>query len=318
MIFKAILLLISTFLIFQQGTVKTDNQSSAFEPAAAGEDSNRLQYAPMRTNLEESDIDRLEKELIDPITRLSAIAALSDFGGWKLYHVGSVFTIDPNAKRDALRERAAKLAQLYTDIETVSSALDSTDPKLQLWGIWFWNAGIFKAIGSAGRFPSALPMDGLTDEEKSWHGLMPKIRRLAQDSIHRTAAIRKLSSVSNSENREFLLNLIPMEKSAGVMLQLLDCTAGGKSKRDERFNEELMRLLADPDFKVRSEALASIATNCNSAEVFQVRFSATVSQRVEELRNSDDMEEKRLANWAAEGLEKIARIWLDRDGVETR
>jgi hypothetical protein len=78
-----------------------------------------------------------------------------------------------------------------------------------------------------------------------------------------------------------------------------------------------MRLLADPDFKVRRDALAYIGTNWNKAEMFQVRFGAMVSQRVEELRKSDDEEEKRLANWAAEGLEKIARMWLERDKAKT-
>jgi len=113
-----------------------------------------------------------------------------------------------------------------------------------------------------------------------------------------------------------------METSAPVVLQLLERTemrrVGELSKRDERFNEELLRLLADPDVKVRRSALAAIATNWNNAEMWQVRFGAQVSQRVEELRKSDDEEVKRLANQAAEGLEKIARIWLERDSAKTR
>jgi hypothetical protein len=83
------------------------------------------QYKPRQTILDESDIDRLEKELADPVTRLPAIAALADFGGMKLYRVGSVLTSDSDAKRDALRERAAKLALMCNDINTISRALDS-------------------------------------------------------------------------------------------------------------------------------------------------------------------------------------------------
>jgi hypothetical protein len=151
---------------------------------------------------------------------------------------------------------------------------------------------------------------------------MPKVRRLAKDSIHRSLAIEKLSGRLLPENREFLLSLIPTEKSAGVVLRLLHSTErlriGEPSKRDERFNEELLRLLADPDVKVRRDALPDIALNWHKAEMFQVRFGAEVSQRVEELRKSDDDEEKRLANWAAEGLEKIAKIWLERDIANPR
>ena len=159
----------------------------------------RRQSAQTQPNLlEESDIDRLEKELADPITRLSAIAALADFGARKLYQVGSVFIIDGDAKRGALRERAANLARVYADIDTVSLALDSDDPRLQMWGLWFWNAGIGKAVQSAGRIPSVLPKEGLTDEENDWHALTLKVRRLAKDSAHRSVAIEILANFSRS------------------------------------------------------------------------------------------------------------------------
>jgi hypothetical protein len=272
----------------------------------------RLQSAPMQTNLDESDIDRLEKELADPATRLAAIAALADFGAGKLYQVGSVFFVDSDAKRGALRERAVKLVRMCNDIDTISRALDSDDPRLQMWGLWFWCPDC------------SVPAlnEQLTYKETRWYALMPKVRRLAKDSIHRSIAIDKLSGRLLPENREFLLSLIPTEKSAGAILRLLDRTEmrriGEPSKRDERFNEELLRLLADPDVKVRREALADIGWNWKKAEIFHVRFSAEVSQRVEELRKSDDGEEKRIANWAAEGLEKIARIWLERDSAKTR
>jgi hypothetical protein len=274
--------------------------------------SSRLQSAPTQTNLEESDIDRLEKELADPITRSSAIAALADFGAWKLYQVGSVFTIDPDAKRNALRERAAKLALMCNDIDTISRALDSDDPRLQTWGLRVWRPG--------GDRPAL--RDRPTYKETKWYALTPKVRRLAKEGYDRSLAVEMLSGMLLEENREFLLSLIPAEKSPWVIFSILHCAerprVGEQSTRDQRFNEELLRLLADPDIKVRRDALADIGMNWHKAEMFQVRFGAKLSQRVEELRKSDDGEEKRLANWAAEGLEKIAKIWLERDSAKPR
>jgi len=284
----------------------------------AAQASHSPQSAPTQANLDESDIDRLEKELADPVTRLAAIAALADFGARKLYQVGSVFFIDSDPKRGALRERAAKLALMCNDIDTISRALDSDDPRLQMWGLWFWRPDYSGPVLKE-RWPYK---ERSTYKETRWYALMPKVRRLAKDSIHRSLAIEKLSGRLLPENREFLLSLIPTEKSAGVALRLLHSTErlriGEPSKRDERFNEELLRLLADPDIKVRRDALTDIGWNWHKAEVFQVRFGAKVSQRVEELRKSDDDEEKRLANWAAEGLEKIAKIWLERDRANPR
>jgi hypothetical protein len=95
-------------------------------------------------------------------------------------------------------------------------------------------------------------------------------------------------------------------------------SAPTQANLDESDIDRLEKELADPDVKVRCDALTDIGWNWNKAEIFQVRFGAEVSQRVEELRKSDDDEEKRLANWAAEGLEKIAKIWLERDSAKTR
>lgn len=271
----------------------------------------RAQAMSVKTDLSEQDLVRLETELADPAKRLSAIAELADFGSMKLYMGGSVIFGDSNLTRDALRERAAKLARKYTDIETVSQSLDSADPRLQMWGLSSWNGGVSKAIESAGRSQNILPMDGLTAEEEAWHALIPKIRRLAKNSPHRWEAINDLAMYAWSENREFLRSLIPTEFSAKIVLQLLGRT--GDPNRDERFNEELLRILANPDVGVRRAALADIAMNWNSAEMWQVRFSLEVYQRVDELRVSNDDEEKRLADWAAEGLEKIAMIWRERD-----
>jgi len=272
----------------------------------------RDKYMPGQTKLDEPDIDRLEKELSDPATRLPALAALAGFGGRKLYQVGSVFIIEGDAKNAALRERAAKLALMCNDIDTISRALDSDDPRLHMWSLWFW----------APDSRPVLKADHNSFKETKWYALTPKVRRLARESVYRSLAIQKLANISLPENREFLLSLIPAEKSAWVIFDILYYTERPRndntSNRDQRFNEELLRLLADPDIEVRRDALAYIATNWHSAEMFQARFGAQVSQRVEELRKSDNAKEKDLANYAAEGLEKIAKIWLKRDSAKPR
>jgi hypothetical protein len=270
------------------------------------------QYKPWQTNLNESDIDRLEKELTDPATRLPALAALADFAAWKLFGSGSVFILEGDEKRSRLRERAAKLAMMCNDIDTISRALDSDDPRLQTWGLRVWRPG--------GGEPALRKRPNY--KETRWYALMPKVRRLAKEGYDRSLAVEMLSGMLLEENREFLLSLIPAEKSPWVIFSILHHTerlrVGEQSTRDQPFNEELLRLLADPDVKVRRAALADIGMNWKKAEMFQVRFGAMVSQRVEELRKSDDGEEKRLANWAAEGLEKIAKIWLERDSPKPR
>jgi len=276
------------------------------------------QYMPWQTKLDESDIDRLEKELTDPVTRLPALAALADFAAWKLFGSGSVFILEGDEKRSRLRERAAKLAMMCNDIDTISRALDSDDPRLQTWGLRVWRPG---GGGPALRERPTYKEKRPTYKETRWYALMPKVRRLAKEGYDRSLAVEMLSGMLLEENREFLLSLIPAEKSPWVIFSILHHTerlrVGEQSNRDPRFNEELLRLLADPDDKVRRDGLAYIGRNWNNAEMFQVRFGAEVSQRVEELRKSDDDEEKRLANWAAEGLEKIARMWLERDKAKT-
>jgi hypothetical protein len=280
--------------------------------AWAARASQRDQFKPWQTNLEESDIDRLEKELADPPTRLPALAALTDFAAWKLFGGGSVSILEADKKKGKLRERAAKLAMMCNDIDTISRALDSDDPRLQTWGLRVWRPG--------GDRPAL--RERPTYKETRWYALMPKVRRLAKEGYDRSLAVEMLSGMLLEENQEFLLSLIPAEKSPWVIFSILNCAerprVGEQSNRDQRFNEELLRLLADPDLKVRRDALADIGWNWKKAEMFQVRFGAGVSQRVEELRKSDDDEEKRLANWAAEGLEKIAKIWLDRDSAKLR
>src|SRR5262245_64278178 len=70
--------------------------------ALAAQASPLPRFAPIQTNLDESDIDRLEKELADPATRLAAIATLADFSDMRLYQVGGMFLVDRDAKTGEL------------------------------------------------------------------------------------------------------------------------------------------------------------------------------------------------------------------------
>ena len=275
----------------------------------------RDDFVPMRTVLNTADLDRLETELADPAKRLPAIAALADFAWMHLYRIGSMSIFSGDPARDALSERAAILAQRHIDIDTVSRALDSDDPRLHMWGLWFWRRGAYNAICAAGRSPIALPTEGRTADESAWHALMPKIRRLAKDSPYRVQAIEGLGFFCFAENQEFLSRLIPEETSASVILRLCDATTVRRTNesRDARFNQELLRLLASPDAKVRQGALADIAFNSTRAEMWQVRFSTAVEQRVAELRKSDDGEDRRLADWAVKDMAKMGPTWQERD-----
>jgi hypothetical protein len=272
-----------------------------------------------RPKLSASELDSLERDLQDPNKRLPAIATLADFGSPKLYQVGSVIVSISGDDREtvALRSRATQLATLAADSETVAAALESDDPRLQMWALWFWRHGIYEAVRAKGESRLRLRMESLTPEEKSWIDLTPSVRRLAATSPHRTVAIDDLAAFTLPENRQFLKDLIPAEKSADVILDLLERTTPRKksdrSERDMLFNEQLLRLLSDPDPKVRGESLGCIGLNWNNAPMYQVHFSSAVADRVQELRRSDDSNEVRMANFAAEGLQKIGKIWTDRE-----
>jgi len=279
---------------------------------------------PQAAPLTEADIDRLEAELTDPEKRLPAIAALAAFSSFKLYKVGSVIFGDEES--EALRERAAMLACRHRDLETVRRALDSEDVRLQTWGLWFWRGGIYEAIRAAERVPLTLPREDRTREETAWHALTPKLRRLAQQSPMRHLAVQALT-ICGEENQEFLRSLIPQETSAGMILQLCDATItrtneetlnGRYEARDRRFNQELQRLLTSTDAEVRHEALANIAMTWNSAEMWQTHFSSPVLALVAKLRNSEDAEDRRLANWAKEGVEKLAKQRLEKRREQRR
>lgn len=275
----------------------------AFASAARGEVSDAP--APEKV-LSDADLDRLESDLEIPAQRLPAIAALAEFGALKLYRVGSVimYQAGDDARTNERRERAAKLAASHRDLPTVRGALDSDDPRLQFWGLVFWNAGFYQARSAGERNPMVDPARGATAEEEAWNALRPKLRRLARVSVWRGKAIDDLATAGSET--EFLRSLIPEEKDAGVILRLLDYTVTRRgldnSERDRLFNVELLRLLGDASPTVRQAALGDIWFNPDKAAMYHVQFSPAVLSRVREFQASPDPEDRRLAEQAIESL----------------
>jgi hypothetical protein len=276
-----------------------------------------------RPNLSALEIDALEADLQDPDKRLPAIAALAEFASYKLYQVGSVIMVGPDREQDVRRERAAVLARKYADAETVRMALDSDNPRLQSWGLWFWRKGFDVSIRATGTHVINWQRQTPTAEEQAWLAMIPKIRNLAVTSDNRISAIDALAGFGLlRENREFLQSLIPQEKSADVILHLVERTAPKKKgadrwvERDQLFDEQLIRLLGDPDPRVRRSALTAIGFNWNNAPMYQVHFTTEVANRVQELQRSNDAEENRTANFAAKGLQKIGKIWTERSSAQ--
>jgi hypothetical protein len=274
------------------------------------------------TILQETEVARLEAELHEPAKRSAAFVALADFCECGV-RVGSTPILSGDPKLDALRDRTSEFLRREVDLATVSVLLDSEEAGVHRWGIHFWRRGMSQVIEKAGRVPLKLPVEGRTEEENAWAALMPKLRRLAGSSPCRQAAIEGLSMYSG-ENQEFLAGLIPRENSAYVLLRLCGIgtvqtyTEPGNDRRDARLNSELLRVLSNPDLKVRKEALGFIGFNWNSAEVCQVRFTEEIKARVNELQKSADAEDRRCATNAAEGLEKLTRLWEERDRGKTR
>jgi hypothetical protein len=128
---------------------------------------------------------------------------------------------------------------------------------------------------------------------------------LAQGSENYDLAIEALCRYRD-ENLDFLLKLIPQDKSADKVYRLLRATIVQNMyeppKLDRRFNVQLLRLLNDPAVEVRRDALCFIFVNPHHAEMYWVHFSPAVGQRVGELQTSSDAKEKDFANRAAEAL----------------
>lgn len=259
--------------------------------------------------LTDADLDRLERELADPAQRLSAVAALADFASSELYRIGSMSGGDPDLARRERRKRAARLAKDAGKVEIVAQALEADDVRLQQWALWFWNQGMHQALRDAGPDRVKLPAEGRTEQEEAWSALLPEMRRLAVASPYRIQAIRALESFDWPGSRDFLLERVRNETYADVLLHL--CAAvtnpSNDAVRDARYNHELLRLLGSKKSEIRHLALAEIALNLGNAEMWQVRFDSEVKQRVSKLIQSKDPEDRRLAEWAAEGLRQSAK-----------
>lgn len=277
------------------------------------------------TDLSDGNLHRLESDIQDPEKRLKALLSLVRFANAKLFRVGSIITFDTSdPKRNAREETAAALAARYGDAETVSRALDSATPELQLWGLWFWNQGCFHALIKAGRNPLVLSPTNRTKDEELWFHLEPKVRKLAKDSSHRHLAVEYLARYAWEENRMFLQSLIPTENDPEQLLLLIDSTVikhGSDiyTERDRLYCQELLKRMNDPDPTIRTQALGAIGWADSNGNLDYwgsksiVRFSPEIAKRVNELLQSKNAAEVEAAKWAAECLPKI-EAWCNSHG----
>lgn len=141
-------------------------------------------------------------DLLDwPETRLQALARLIRFSSPKLYQIGGISLIS-EPRIDALQRQAADAVRKQITIETIGAALDSTDPKLQFWGVVFW------------RGDPELQNNG----SEEWMALLPKIEKVAVegDESARGMAVERLQHVP--ECKEFLAGRVDVETSPGILM----------------------------------------------------------------------------------------------------
>lgn len=213
---------------------------------------------------------------------------------------------DPVEKE--LTQRAAEMAAPYLkEVTIVRRLLESDDPKLHYWGLRAWPRGLMEAAQVKGYF-FPQPPPPLTPATEPWHAMLPRIRLLAETSPYYDEAIKNLCDY-REENVEFLRGLIPRDKSAWKIYRLLDATIMQNMYEapmlDPLFNEQLLRLLNDPDPAPRKDALGFIIGTHYTAEMFWIHFTPAVASRVEELLNSADFKERRDAASAVDAMREL-------------
>ncbi len=221
-----------------------------------------LRYGPItRKNLQ-----RLQKALKAPGTRLLALQELLDFAGLFAYQGGGVSIMTGDAVKDALRSEAAKTAHSAADAETVSKALDDPDAILRDWGIWHFG-------------------------DKA--SLLPKLQRIAQkdDVALRSRAVSCLRRFARM--RGFLRERAKVEKSPYVLDELIFFRTNPPSHA--HFNRRLRELLADKDKKVRIDVLQYIAGNTWSAPARQFNLEAELVDSVVKRILSGFADERKVA-----------------------
>jgi len=159
-----------------------------------------------------------------PETRLQALAKLIRFASPKLYQIGGVTSIS-EPRIDALQQQAADAVRKQITIETIGEALDSTDPRLQFWGAFFWRGD-----------PKLQ-----NDVSNEWMALLPKIEKVAVegDESARSMAIQRLQRFP--EYHEFLSGRIDVETSPDILMRLTHRTE--KAEFSKQLNPLLLKLL---------------------------------------------------------------------------
>src|SRR5262249_5280925 len=221
-----------------------------------------------------------------PETRLQALAKLIRFASLKLYRIPSItFISEPGI--DALQQQAADAVRKQITIETIGEALDSTDPKLQFWGVFFW------------RGDPELQNNG-SDE---WMALLPKIEKVAVagDESAREMAIERLQRFP--EYHEFLSGRIDVETSPGVLTRLAHRTE--KAEFSKQLNPLLLKLLKDVNGEVRHGALVFIGSNSHRAPMWQIDFDKAIFDATVELTNSESAKERAAAAYALTDIRKL-------------
>lgn len=221
-----------------------------------------------------------------PETRLQALARLIRFASQKLYQIGSIYMIsEPGI--NALQQQAAETVRKQITIETISEALDSTDPTLQFWGVFFW------------RGDPELQNNGLDE----WMALLPKIEKVAVagDETAREMAIQRLQRFP--EYHEFLVGRIDVETSPEILMRLVYRTE--KAEFSKQLNPLLVKLLKDVNCEVRHRALLFIGSNSKSAPMWQIDFDRSIFDATVELTTSDSAKERAAAAYALTEIRKL-------------
>ncbi len=211
------------------------------------------------------------QRLGDSNHRLEMVSALVKFAGPER-QMGSVIAISDNPKWDALSDKAREAVNQAGDVKTVTAALASPDRMLRRWGVQKFGNAIAKT--------------------KDWSPLLPQIENLASgdDRDLRYDAIGSLAHFPGTE--EFLDTRFTREKSAFLLMSLIEERGVWGEAFNGRFLPRFVDLLSDPDETVRDEALDFIGCNSIWAEARQVPFGRDVFDKALKATRSDSAKER--------------------------
>jgi hypothetical protein len=214
------------------------------------------------------DLLQVIKSLAEPETKLAAMTRLVTFADHQLYQGGSIIMGTDDPERDQLQRDAAKAVYEYVDLPIVLKFLDSTDEKLQFFGIWEFGS---ERVPQEQWMPHLAKLERLIDTDRGWK-VIERLEKFPEAKEFLTARLEVETSPYNLQDLGRFL-----QKPAGW------------------FGQRLERLLGHADAKVRLAAVRLIAGNHSSAPMYQLDFDAPVLDRVAALTQSADAEEPRMA-----------------------